>query len=132
MERRISNPESETRSIHGTDMKRFKDIDDHNNEVEEMFKDLPPFTITITDGHDAAWLSSAMLAWVSGGDIAHGNNSLGLILKSAFLMGVKEGVTAFFDEGIKQGYKFPKCMKPLFIHMVGHALKKYQEGKDKE
>lgn len=108
---------------------RIKDLVGRNKEIAKMFDDLPPFTITITDGYDSCWLSSAMLTYLAGGDHELGEKSLKTMLIAAKSVGVEKGVAMFFDEGLRRGHKFPKCIKPMFIHMIGHALKKYEENK---
>lgn len=112
--------------------KRFKDVYEYNDEIAEMFNDLPPFTITITDGYDASWLSSAMISWMAGGNDELAQRGLEVMCRAANALGVEKGVSMFFDGGIAEGHRFPKCMKPLFIHMVGHALKKYKDKEGKE
>lgn len=108
-----------------------RDAKTYNDSVADMFKDLPPFTITVNNGFDAAWISSAMLTWLTGDNEA-AKDSLKLMFQAAEKFGAEESVSMFFNEGIKLGHRFPKCMKPLFIHMVGHALKKYNEQKEDE
>lgn len=100
------------------------EANEHNDRVAEMFKDLPPFTIVVNDGYDAAFISSAMLGWFAG-DEELGHRSLETMCVAALSLGVEQGVSLFFDEAAKQGHRFPKCMKPIFIHMVGHVMRKY-------
>lgn len=109
-----------------------RDAKTYNDSVADMFKDLPPFTLTINNGFDAAWISSAMLAWMAGCEHDLAKEAMAVIIAGAEKHGVEKGVSMFFDEGAGRGNRFPKCMKPLFIHMVEHVMKKYNEQKEDE
>lgn len=103
------------------------DITNHNNEVASMFDDMEPFTITINKGHDAAWFSSAMFSYLTGGNDKLSERGFILLVKAAKEHGVEQGVNMFFDSAVEEDLKFPAFMKPVFIHMLKHALNKYNE-----
>ena len=100
-----------------------KEIDEYNQQVADMFKDLPPFTITVNDGHDAAWISSAMLAWLAGSDNDLSEKFMQAMIGLAKKHGVEKGITMFIEEGSRHGHKFPKFLTPVFIHMFKHVIK---------
>lgn len=101
------------------------DITNHNNEVASMFDDMEPFTITINNGHDAAWFSSAMFSYLTGGDDKLSERGFILLIRAAKEHGVEHGVNMFFDSAFEEEHRFPAFMRPVFKHMLTHALKKY-------
>jgi len=89
-----------------------------------MFDDLQPFSIVINNGKDAAWISSAMLQWMSGGDRKRAEDAMSLMYEASARLGAEEGVRSFFNEGKKQGKDFPKFLQPVITHMMKHVIGK--------
>lgn len=102
-------------------------IRQHNDDVADMFSDMPPFSIVVNNGHDAAWISSAMMQYLTGGDGEAAERALKMIITRCKQLGVEKGVTEFFDVANKEKIIYPAFIKPVLILMIGHALEKYKE-----
>jgi hypothetical protein len=105
-------------------------IDQYNDKVADMFSELPPFNITVNNGNDAAWLSSAMMLYLCAGNGDKADKGLKLMILMAKKHGVEAGVTKFFEEGNADNVRFPAFIKPVFIHMVGYVLEKYKKQEE--
>lgn len=96
-------------------------------EIREAAKDLPPFTITVTDPKEAALLVSALILHGCQGNIEDANrvsHGLGVLTKK---LGIEAGVDLWFQSGIETGAKLPLFLKPVIIHYFTHI-----EGKMKK
>lgn len=105
----------------------------HNKDdkkVVSMFKDLPPFSILVKDGEDAAWLSTALFFYLTGNDPDKANHGFELMCKAALEHGVEEGVNIFFESANSNNIRYPEFIKPIFIHMIDHAIKTCRKEED--
>jgi hypothetical protein len=105
-------------------------IGQYNDEVADMFSELPPFNIIVNNGHDAGWISSAMMLYLCAGDNDKADKGLKLMILMAKKHGVEAGVTKFFEQSNADNIRFPAFIKPVFVHMVGYALEKYKKQED--
>jgi len=104
-----------------------EDIKQKNKQVAEMFDSLGPFTITVTNGHDAAWLSCACMQYLCNGKADLTEEVFVKLMRACEDVGAEEAVSMFFDEGRKLNNQFPAFMQPMFILMFDHAIKKLKE-----
>ena len=107
-------------------------IDQYNDKVADMFNGLQPFNITVNNGRDASWISSAMMLYLCAGNSDKAYQGLRTMILMARKHGVEAGVTRFFEQSNAKNISFPAFIKPVFIHMTAHALEHYRKQKEEK
>lgn len=95
--------------------------------VRRVFRDLPPFSITIREPGDAMFLSSACLLLITGGNTEDARTLLLNLGQYAMATSVEEAVTFTFDKANECGHKIPTFVRPMMKLMLQHMFDKKEE-----
>jgi hypothetical protein len=99
----------------------IKNPTDNDKLAMAVFKDLNPFTITVTNGADAMYLSLALLNQMTG-DVEQTHSAMRLIVQHAKLTGVETAINHFFNQANECDIAYPEFIKPILTLMINHMF----------
>lgn len=104
-------------------------VNEENKKAAKLFEDLKPFTITVSNGFDASFLSCALLEYMVGShELAQ--EALITMVKDSAADNANDVVNDFFVAAEINKIQYPKFMKPILIMMIDHIVQKAKNEKE--